>query len=93
MFLLCLFVINFSHLLPENRNDGVRYLPLHSSCLDSNFMNCLCFSEVPEVPYGLKVLDKSGRSVQLSWAAPYDGNSPIKRYLIEYKISRGESSC
>nr|XP_033326671.1 Down syndrome cell adhesion molecule-like protein Dscam2 isoform X39 [Megalopta genalis] len=45
--------------------------------------------EVPEVPYGLKVLDKSGRSVQLSWAAPYDGNSPITRYVIEYKISKG----
>ncbi|XP_036142497.1 Down syndrome cell adhesion molecule-like protein Dscam2 isoform X5 [Monomorium pharaonis] len=45
--------------------------------------------EVPEVPYGLKVLDKSGRSVQLSWAAPYDGNSPIKRYVIEYKMSKG----
>ncbi|KAK7868985.1 hypothetical protein R5R35_013907 [Gryllus longicercus] len=45
--------------------------------------------EVPEIPYGLKVLDKSGRSVQLQWAAPYDGNSPIKRYLIEYKISKG----
>ncbi|XP_076173895.1 Down syndrome cell adhesion molecule 1 isoform X33 [Ptiloglossa arizonensis] len=45
--------------------------------------------EVPEVPYGLKVLDKSGRSVQLSWAAPYDGNSPMKRYVIEYKISKG----
>ena len=49
----------------------------------------LHFAEVPEVPYGLKVLDKSGRSVQLSWAAPYDGNSPIKRYVIEYKISKG----
>lgn len=35
--------------------------------------------EVPEIPYGLKVLDKSGRSVQLSWVAPYDGNSPIKK--------------
>ncbi|XP_063975858.1 cell adhesion molecule Dscam1 isoform X3 [Diachasmimorpha longicaudata] len=45
--------------------------------------------EVPEVPYGLKVLDKSGRSVQLSWAAPYHGNSPIKRYIIEYKMSKG----
>jgi hypothetical protein len=57
------------------------------------FHSC-CFPEVPEVPYGLRVLDKSGRSVQLSWAAPYDGNSPIKRYLIEYKISRGECpSC
>jgi hypothetical protein len=55
--------------------------------------NCFCCPEVPEVPYGLRVLDKSGRSVQLSWAAPYDGNSPIKRYLIEYKISRGECVC
>ncbi|XP_063932377.1 cell adhesion molecule Dscam1 isoform X8 [Zophobas morio] len=44
--------------------------------------------EVPEVPYGLKVLDKSGRSVQLSWVAPYDGNSPITRYMIQYKQSK-----
>nr|XP_015838878.1 PREDICTED: Down syndrome cell adhesion molecule isoform X6 [Tribolium castaneum] len=44
--------------------------------------------EVPEVPYGLKVLDKSGRSVQLSWVAPFDGNSPITRYMIEYKQSK-----
>ncbi|XP_060529778.1 cell adhesion molecule Dscam2 isoform X32 [Cylas formicarius] len=45
--------------------------------------------EVPEVPYGLKVLDKSGKTVQLSWVAPYDGNSPIKKYIIEYKPSKG----
>ncbi|XP_068899456.1 cell adhesion molecule Dscam1 isoform X48 [Tenebrio molitor] len=44
--------------------------------------------EVPEIPYGLKVLDKSGRTVQLSWVAPYDGNSPITRYMIEYKQSK-----
>lgn len=46
-------------------------------------------AEPPEVPFGVKVLDKSGRSVQLSWSAPYDGNSPLTRYLIEYKISKG----
>lgn len=46
-------------------------------------------TEVPEAPYGLKVLDKSGRTVQLSWAAPYDGNSPIKKFLIEYKRAKG----
>ncbi|PNF13800.1 hypothetical protein B7P43_G12441, partial [Cryptotermes secundus] len=56
--------------------------------IDDTSIN-LIIQEVPEVPYGLRVLDKSGRSVQLSWAAPYDGNSPIKRYLIEYKIARG----
>jgi len=41
---------------------------------------------VPEIPFGLKVLDKSGRTVQLSWLAPYDGNSPITRYIVEYKL-------
>jgi hypothetical protein len=92
VFLLCLSLINFLHSQLENRNDGMRYLQLHSYCFGPDCMNYLCSAEVPEVPYGLRVLDKSGRSVQLSWAAPYDGNSPIKRYLIEYKISRGELS-
>lgn len=27
--------------------------------------------------------------MQLSWAAPYNGNSHITRYVIEYKISKG----
>ncbi|KAF6210674.1 hypothetical protein GE061_013781 [Apolygus lucorum] len=49
----------------------------------------LIVQEVPEAPQALKVLDKSGRSVQLSWVAPYDGNSPIIRYLIEYKVGKG----
>lgn len=49
----------------------------------------LIIQEVPEMPYGLKVLDKSGRSVQLSWATPYDGNSLLKRYIIEFKKVRG----
>lgn len=49
----------------------------------------MIIQEVPEMPYALKVLDKSGRSVQLSWAKPYDGNSPLKRYIIEFKTSRG----
>ncbi|KAL9913494.1 Down syndrome cell adhesion molecule 1 isoform 7-T7 [Glossina fuscipes fuscipes] len=48
----------------------------------------MIIQEVPEMPYALKVLDKSGRSVQLSWAQPYDGNSPLTRYIIEFKRSR-----
>lgn len=45
--------------------------------------------EVPEIPYGLKVMDKSGRSVQLSWVAPYDGNTPITRFVI-FKFKQAE---
>lgn len=49
----------------------------------------MIIQEHPEAPYGIKVLDKSGRSIQLSWSKPYDGNSPLKRYIIEFKRSRG----
>uniref|UniRef100_A0AAG5D198 Down syndrome cell adhesion molecule-like protein Dscam2 n=1 Tax=Anopheles atroparvus TaxID=41427 RepID=A0AAG5D198_ANOAO len=49
----------------------------------------MIIQEPAEMPYALKVLDKSGRTVQLSWAKPYDGNSPLKRYIIEFKRSRG----
>uniref|UniRef100_A0A182NC81 Down syndrome cell adhesion molecule n=1 Tax=Anopheles dirus TaxID=7168 RepID=A0A182NC81_9DIPT len=49
----------------------------------------MIIQEPPEMPYALKVLDKSGRTVQLSWAKPYDGNSVLKRYIIEFKRSRG----
>jgi Down syndrome cell adhesion molecule-like protein 1 len=49
----------------------------------------MIIQENPEMPYGMKVLDKSGRTIQLSWNKPYDGNSPLKRYIIEFKRSRG----
>ncbi|XP_058460392.1 cell adhesion molecule Dscam2 isoform X41 [Malaya genurostris] len=55
---------------------------------DDSSINMI-IQEAPEMPYALKVLDKSGRTVQLSWATPYGGNSPLKRYIIEFKRSRG----
>lgn len=75
----------------EYQHDRARFESIPSPPPSPPFTNyeLRFLAEVPEVPYGLKVLDKSGRSVQLSWAAPYDGNSPIKRYVIEYKISKG----
>lgn len=50
----------------------------------------LIVQEPPETPFGLKVLDKSGRSVQLAWNEPYSGNSPITRFYIEYKMSKSD---
>lgn len=56
-------------------------------CWYYKILSILC-SERPEQPSSLKVLDKSGRSVELSWTRPYDGNSPVTRYIVEYKLSR-----
>lgn len=58
--------------------------------INTNTLINLNITEVPEIPFGLKVLDKSGRTVQLSWLAPYDGNSLITRYIVEYKLLKGK---
>lgn len=82
VFNLLFKVRRFTHLIGIRNFDtssGVRFLD-----------NVNIITEMPEVPFGLKVLDKSGRTVQLSWLAPYDGNSPITRYIVQYKLLKGK---
>ncbi|PSN39680.1 Down syndrome cell adhesion molecule-like protein Dscam2 [Blattella germanica] len=45
----------------------------------------LLVQEPPEPPFNIRVSNFSSRSVNLSWEMPYDGNSPIKVYVIQYK--------
>ncbi|XP_037949176.1 Down syndrome cell adhesion molecule-like protein Dscam2 [Teleopsis dalmanni] len=71
------------------RSDSAMFTCVATNAFGSDDANInMIIQEVPEMPYALKVLDKSGRSVQLSWAQPYDGNSPLIRYIIEFKRSR-----
>ena len=46
------------------------------------------YQDVPEVVGYMEVEDYSSRAANLSWAAPYDGNSPITVYNIIYKTYR-----
>ncbi|CAH1154339.1 unnamed protein product [Phaedon cochleariae] len=72
------------------RSDSATFSCVATNAFGSDDTNInMIVQEVPEVPYGLKVLDKSGKTVQLSWVSPYDGNSPIKKFIIEYKPSKG----
>ncbi|XP_074036525.1 Down syndrome cell adhesion molecule 1 isoform X49 [Leptinotarsa decemlineata] len=72
------------------RSDSAIFTCIATNAFGSDDTNInMIVQEVPEVPYGLKVLDKSGKTVQLSWVSPYDGNSPIKKFVIEYKPSKG----
>ena len=34
-------------------------------------------------------MEKAGRNIKLSWQAPYNGNSNLTRYLIEFKPTKG----
>nr|ACZ26466.1 Down syndrome cell adhesion molecule [Penaeus vannamei] len=72
-----------------DRTDSAVYTCIATNAFGSADTNInLIIQERPEQPSSLKVLDKSGRSVELSWTSPYDGNSPITRYIVEYKLSR-----
>ncbi len=41
--------------------------------------------ESPDAPTNLEVLEVKSRTVKLSWKRPYDGNSPVLSYLVQYK--------
>lgn len=50
-----------------------------------NFVFCVPCAEPPEVPSHLEVIEVSSRSVKLSWRRPFDGNSPVLSYVVQYQ--------
>lgn len=44
---------------------------------------------MPDPVESLKLVKLSSRAFQISFSSPFDGNSPIKRYVIQYKTSQG----
>lgn len=45
-------------------------------------------AESPDAPTNLEVLEVKSKTVKLSWKRPYDGNSPVLSYLVQYKPLR-----
>ncbi|KAL1471732.1 hypothetical protein MTO96_039775, partial [Rhipicephalus appendiculatus] len=45
----------------------------------------LIVQEPPEAPLEFNVTSVNSRSASLTWREPYNGNSPIQSYLIQYK--------
>lgn len=46
----------------------------------------LAVQERPDPPSMLEIVEVSSRSVKLSWKRSFDGNSPFKGYLVQYRI-------
>ncbi|XP_062570430.1 cell adhesion molecule DSCAM-like isoform X2 [Saccostrea cucullata] len=44
--------------------------------------------EPPEPPKNLTLINKTSRSIKVKWQAPYDGNSPILYYAVQYKVQK-----
>lgn len=49
----------------------------------------LTIQEIPESPKNVRVTEQLSRSIGLSWSQPYNGNSPISNYIIQYKLGLG----
>ena len=47
-------------------------------------------SDVPAPPSDIRLTDLSSRSIEIAWAEPHDGNSPILNYVIEYSNLPGK---
>lgn len=45
----------------------------------------LLFTERPDPPAGLEVIEIGSRSIRLLWKRSFDGNSPIRNYVIQYR--------
>lgn len=47
-------------------------------------------TERPDPPAGLEVIEIGSRSIRLLWKRAFDGNSPIRNYVIQYRsLSHG----
>lgn len=53
----------------------------------------LVVQEPPEAPEVVDVAHISSRSISLRWLAPFDGNSPVAKYLVEYRKHSGKCSA
>lgn len=45
----------------------------------------LAVQERPDPPGSLEVIEVTSRSVKLAWRKPFDGNSPIAGYVVQYQ--------
>lgn len=46
----------------------------------------LAVQERPDPPSMLEIIEVASRSVRLSWRRPFDGNSPVIGYLVQYQV-------
>lgn len=42
--------------------------------------------EAPESPKDITVVNQQSRSMDITWNQPYDGNSVVLNYIVQYKL-------
>ncbi|XP_035221090.1 Down syndrome cell adhesion molecule-like protein 1 homolog isoform X6 [Stegodyphus dumicola] len=74
----------------SDRKDGAIYGCLAKNEYGSDERNVkLLVVEVPNKPLDVKVKEVWSRTASITWPAPYSGNKPITKYIIQYWRNRG----
>ncbi|XP_050541670.1 cell adhesion molecule Dscam2 isoform X2 [Daktulosphaira vitifoliae] len=61
-------------------------------CIASNYYGIdelsikLIIEEIPESPKDIRIINQQSRSIEVSWNEPYNGNSIILNYIVQYKL-------
>ncbi|XP_026314956.1 Down syndrome cell adhesion molecule-like protein Dscam2 [Hyposmocoma kahamanoa] len=69
----------------ERRDSGVYKCQASNPYGRSDHFVHLGVQEPPEPPANFRVLETTSRSVRLQWRRPYDGNSPVLGYVVQYR--------
>ncbi|XP_028165502.1 Down syndrome cell adhesion molecule-like protein 1 [Ostrinia furnacalis] len=69
----------------DRRDSGVYRCQASNPYGRSDHFVHLAVQEPPEPPANFRVLETSSRSVRLQWRRPYDGNSPVLGYVVQYR--------
>ncbi|XP_059053178.1 cell adhesion molecule Dscam2-like [Achroia grisella] len=69
----------------DRRDSGVYRCQASNPYGRSDHFVHLAVQEPPEPPANFRVLETTSRSVRLQWRRPYDGNSPVLGYVVQYR--------
>lgn len=48
----------------------------------------LAVQEPPEMPSNLEAIEVGSRTVKIAWKRPFDGNSPVLSYVVQYQMHK-----
>lgn len=76
--------------LADRQDSGVYRCSASNDYGSSEHYIYLAVQERPDPPSGLEVIEIGSRSIKLSWRKAFDGNSPIREYVVQYQpVSHG----
>lgn len=76
---------HFVHLAVQGNFTAIKVTNKFLCCRFLDIRKLFSFIEPPEPPANFRVLETTSRSVRLQWRRPYDGNSPVLGYVVQYR--------